>query len=97
MRDGSIDRFFICNTWHHIENQPQYLALIKKMLKFGGQVVMIDFHKKPLPVGPPTSMKISRDELIAQMEQNSFRMAKQHTFLPYQCFLIFELAPAGGR
>ena len=41
LADSSIDRFFICDTWHHIENHDRYLALMKKMLKPGGQVLMI--------------------------------------------------------
>jgi len=29
----TIDRFFICDTWHHIENHDRYLGLLNKMLK----------------------------------------------------------------
>lgn len=89
--DASIDRFFICDTWHHIENQTQYLGLLKRMLKPGGQVVMIDFQKRELPVGPPMEMKIARDDLVRQMESNGFRLANEYSFLPYQYFLIFRL------
>jgi arsenite methyltransferase len=89
LADGSIDRFFFSDSWHHIENHTKYLSLIKKMLKPGGEVVMIDFHKKELPVGPPLQMKIAREDLIKQMESNGFRLAKEHTFLPYQYFLVF--------
>jgi ubiquinone/menaquinone biosynthesis C-methylase UbiE len=35
LMDASIDRFFICDTWHHIGDHPSYLALMKKMLKPG--------------------------------------------------------------
>ena len=69
--------------------QTKYLATMKKMLKPGGEIVMIDFHKKELPVGPPPQMKIAREDLIKQMESNGFRVAKEHTFLPYQYFLVF--------
>jgi hypothetical protein len=31
---------------HHIYNQTKYLSLMKKMLKPGGEIIMIDFHKK---------------------------------------------------
>lgn len=89
LMDGSIDRFFICDTWHHIQNQAQYLALMKKMLKPGGQVIMIDFQKVELPVGAPMEMKIAREDLVRQMESNGFKLVKEHTFLPYQYFLIF--------
>jgi ubiquinone/menaquinone biosynthesis C-methylase UbiE len=89
LMNSSIDRFFICDTWHHIQNQTQYLELMKKMLRPGGQVIMIDFHKKETPVGAPMEMRIAREDLVRQMESNGFRLAKEHTFLPYQYFLIF--------
>lgn len=87
--DRSVNRFFICDVWHHIENQTKYLSLMKKMLKPGGEIVVIDFHKKELPIGPPMQMKVAREELIKQMETNGFRLSKEHTFLPYQYFLVF--------
>lgn len=85
-----VDRFVIVDVWHHVEDQPTYLAAMKKRLKPGGQVVMIDFHKRDLPVGPPLAMKISREDLIAQMAAHGFALAREHTFLPYQYFLVFE-------
>jgi ubiquinone/menaquinone biosynthesis C-methylase UbiE len=87
--DQSVNRFFICDVWHHVENQTKYLSLMKKMLKPGGEIVMIDFHKKELPFGPPLQMKIAREDLIKQMASNGFRLTKEHTFLPYQYFLVF--------
>jgi arsenite methyltransferase len=91
LMDNSIDRFFICETWHHIQNKTQYLALMKKSLKRGGQVIMIDFQKKDLPVGPPDEMKIAREDVIKQMSTAGFQLQKENTFLPYQYFLIFTL------
>ncbi len=87
--EQSVNRFFICDVWHHVENPSKYLGMIKKMLKPGGQVIMIDFHKEELPFGPPVEMKIAREDLIKQMESNGFRLAKEHSFLPYQYFLVF--------
>lgn len=89
--DGSIDRFFICETWHHIQNQTQYLTLMKKMLKPGGQVVMIDFQKKDLPVGPPNEMKIAREDVVKQMQAAGFQLEKENSFLPYHYFLVFSV------
>jgi ubiquinone/menaquinone biosynthesis C-methylase UbiE len=87
--DASLDRFVVVNTWHHIEKPVDYLAHMKRMLKPGGQVVMIDFQKTELPVGPPLAMKIAREDLVRQMQASGFDLAKEHTFLPYQYFLVF--------
>ena len=93
LADGSIDRFFICDTWHHIDDQTKYLALLKKMLRPGGEVVMIDFKKEETPMGPPLAMRIARDALVQQIQAAGFRLATEHTFLPYQYFLVFRVAP----
>lgn len=87
----SVDRFFFCDSWHHIENQPKYLSQIKKLLKPRGEIIMIDFQKKELPIGPPLKMKIAREDLIRQMNDNGFRLIHEHTFLPYQYFLVFAV------
>ncbi|HVO10401.1 MAG TPA: methyltransferase domain-containing protein [Vicinamibacteria bacterium] len=87
--DASVDRVLIVDTWHHVEDQPAYLERLKRVLKPGGQVIHIDFQKRELPVGPPLSMKIAREDLVRQMEAAGFRLASEHTFLPYQYFLVF--------
>jgi predicted methyltransferase len=89
--DASVDRFVVVNTWHHVDERPSYLALMKRMLKPGGQVVHVDFHKRDLPVGPPPEMKIARGDLVREMEAAGFRLAAEHSFLPYQYFLVFSL------
>ncbi|MBK5297208.1 MAG: class I SAM-dependent methyltransferase [Vicinamibacteria bacterium] len=88
-----VDLFVIVDVWHHVEDQAGYLAIMKRQLRPGGRVVMIDFHKRDLPVGPPVAMKIAREDLLAQMQAHGFTLAREHTFLPYQYFLVFEAAP----
>ena len=90
LAEASVNRFFICDTWHHINGHAKYLALLKRMLKPGGQVIMVDFKKAKTPIGPPMEMRIDRDDLVREMETNGFQLAAEHTFLEYQYFLIFR-------
>ncbi len=87
--DGSVDVFFICDTWHHIDERPKYLALMKRMLRPGGRIAIVDFHKRPLHFGPPLEMKIAREDVLKAMEAAGLRLAAEHSFLPYQYFLVF--------
>jgi ubiquinone/menaquinone biosynthesis C-methylase UbiE len=91
LADASVDRFFVCDTWHHIEDQAKYLALMKKMLRAGGEVVMIDFKKEATPMGPPLDMRIAKDQLVKQMREAGFSLSAEHAFLPYQYFLVFRV------
>ncbi len=86
----SIDMIFFCDVLHHIENRPAYYVKVATALKPGGRVVVIDFYKKPLPVGPPESMKLSDQEVIAEFQNAGFALSKRLDTLPYQYFLFFE-------
>jgi arsenite methyltransferase len=89
---AGVDLVFFCDVWHHIDDQAAYLKKLHAALRPGGEVVMIDFQKRDLPVGPPVSMKIAKEDLIAQMKEGAFRLVREHTFLPYQYFLVFSPA-----
>lgn len=86
---AGVDRVFICNTWHHIESQADYLAHIREALRPGGQLIIVDFVKKELPLGPDMEMKIARDDVVSSIERAGFELIQEPIFLPYQYFLIF--------
>jgi len=86
----SIDTVFFCDVLHHIENRPAYYAKLVQALKPGGRIVIVDFFKKPLPVGPPVTMKLSEDEVIAELQKAGFVLSRRLDLLPYQYFLFFE-------
>ena len=90
LADNSIDRFFVCNTWHHLENPPKYMGLIKRMLKPGGQLIIIDYKMKASPAGLPPEMKVPKRDVINQLEANGFKLTREHDFLPSQYFLVFS-------
>jgi len=92
LKAGSVDLIFICDVIHHIEKRPAYYQLLARALKPGGQLAIVDFHKRPLPVGPPVEMKIAREDLVREVEGAGFRLAREHAFLPHQYFLVFQAA-----
>ena len=88
----SVDVVFFCDVLHHIDDRVAYLRQIEPALKPGGRVAVLDF-KKSAPLGPPTTMKIARQEMIAEFKEAGYRLVGEHHFLPYQYFLEFE--PSG--
>jgi ubiquinone/menaquinone biosynthesis C-methylase UbiE len=88
--EQSVDVIFFCDVLHHIENRAAYYPKLVKALKPGGRVVVIEFYKKDLPIGPPPSMKLSEEEVIAELHNAGFTLTKRLDILPYQYYLFFE-------
>jgi arsenite methyltransferase len=87
---NSVDTIFFCDVIHHIGNRKDYYGKLNRALKPGGRIVVIDFEKKPTPVGPPAAMRLDAHEVESELEAAGFRKSKQNSFLPYQYFLVFE-------
>jgi ubiquinone/menaquinone biosynthesis C-methylase UbiE len=95
LKPQSVDLIFLCNTYHHIKKRETYFKKLIQALKRGGRVVIIDFQKRSLPVGPPPEKKISKDQVIREFSQAGYRLVRFLDFLPYQYFLEFE--PVKGK
>jgi len=86
----SVDTIFICDVLHHIDNRAAYYPKLARALKPGGRIVIVDFFKKKLPVGPPEAMKLSQDQVVAELKAAGFSLTRSFGFLPYQYFLEFK-------
>ena len=86
---NSCDLVFTCDVLHMVENRPAFLRNVITALKPGGKLVIIEFHKRELPVGPPRWAKLSEEEAKEDSLKGTLKLDKQLTFLPYQYFLIF--------
>ncbi len=87
----------IVDTYHHLPDRARYLQRLKEILKPGGRLVVIDFYRRELPVGPPPHHKIARGRVLREVEPAGFRLQQEFRFLPYQYFLVFEPNPSGNE
>ena len=85
LKEEEADIVLIVNTYHHIENRPEYFAKVKKGTKPNGELVIIDFYKSDIPVGPPLDHKLPIDIVINELKKagyTSFDIDVE--LLPYQ-------------
>jgi ubiquinone/menaquinone biosynthesis C-methylase UbiE len=87
--DGKVDLIFFCNVLHHVENRAEYLGHLKKALKPGGRLAVIEFFKRDLPVGPKDpGHKLSWNETYQILREAGFKVVREPQLLPYQYFMI---------
>lgn len=83
-----VDLIIIIDTLHHIGNQGPYLKGLKKYLKRGGRVAIIDFSNE-WPAGHE-SMRYSLDQLEGWMKDAGFKRTEKHDFLNNNFFVIYK-------
>lgn len=86
-----VDLVLVVNTYHHIGNREAYFLRLAKSIKPGGQVAIIDF-KPDSPEGPPKEFRFPPERFRSEMGKAGYKLTAQHSFLPRQVFLIFEVA-----
>lgn len=87
---GGVDLIFIADTYHHLDHRRRYLPQLRRPLRPGGRVAIIDWQPGELPEGPPPDHKLPPEQVIEEMRAAGFELADRLDVLPYQYVLIFR-------
>ena len=84
-----MDLIILVDVYHHVGDRERYFRQLRNSLKPGGRLAVIDF-RMDAPEGPPRSARIAPDRVKAELKRAGYALAKEHTFLPNQYFLVFQ-------
>ena len=88
---GSIDLAFICDAYHHFEQPAALLASIRRALRFGGTLVLVDYERIP-GVSPDwllRHVRAGKHEFRREIEGAGFRFLEEVTLLRENYLLRF--------
>ncbi len=88
---GLVDVVLVVDTYHHIDDRVAYFRRLRRALPSDGRVAVVDWQKRPAPVGPELAHKLPRELVVDEMQEAGYRLVEEPTFLPYQYFLVFAL------
>ncbi len=85
LKEHEVDKVVLVNTYHHIENRPDYFSKVKTGTKPDGELVIIDFFKAEISVGPPLDHKVAIDQVIQELKKAKYTSFNVNVeLLPYQ-------------
>ena len=87
--EDSLDLVFTCNTYHHLPDRIAYFARLKKYLRAGGRVAVIEFN------GEGWFQKLFKhstdaEVIRSEMQAAGYRQERSYDYLPRQHFLVFS-------
>lgn len=84
-----VNLVLVVDTFHHIDDRINYFRSLKTTLATDSRVVIIDFTESS-PVGPPVEYRISKKEVVAELNASGYKLKEDKDLLPNQYFLIFS-------
>ena len=84
-----VDVILVVDTYHHLPDRPAYFRELRKSLRPGGRIAIVDF-RKDAPEGPPAHFRFTPQQIQDEMKQAGYELQSAHDFLPRQHFLIFR-------
>jgi len=88
--DESFDVVVAGELLEHIRDPGGLVDEAARVLRPGGRIVNIDYHKRETPVGPPLDHRLARETFLEEARAAGLGVAREETFLPYQYFLILK-------
>lgn len=93
LKPGEADAVIIVNTYGYIENRIQYLKTLSKGMSPGSRLLIIDFKKNNLPIGPPEQFKVSLNQVEQELLSAGFVIEKiDKDALDYQ-YIVLAIKP----
>ena len=87
-----VDLIFTSNTYHHLDNRVSYLTNLRKYLRPGGRIAIIEFDRRGWLAG--LLRHYTPEEFIKrEMDQAGYSLQREFNFLDRQSFLIFVPKP----
>jgi SAM-dependent methyltransferase len=90
----SCDLVLMVDVYHELGYPVQVLAAVRRALKPGGRVVLVEFRAEDPEVPIKPEHKMSRKQVLRELSANGFRLESSFDDLPWQHLLTFVDADA---
>jgi len=87
---NSCDTALLCTVLHELNNIPDMIREIRRILKTDGVLAVIEFHKAQTPMGPPAAHRISERETSEILTENGFTQINRIKLGENFYCLVFE-------
>lgn len=88
--EGQVDVVIMVDVYHECSHPVETLQGIRKALKPGGRLVLVEFRAEDPEVPIRPEHKMSIEQACGEVEPQGLPFVKLHDFLPWQHILVFE-------
>lgn len=79
LRDGSIDLVFLSNILFQLEDKEALIKEVKRVLKPGGRVLVVDWMDSFGGIGPTVKMVVNKEKAQGLFDKSGFHLDREIT------------------
>jgi ubiquinone/menaquinone biosynthesis C-methylase UbiE len=87
--DASCDLILMVDVYHELSEPGPMLQSMKKALKPGGQIVLVEFRAEDESVPIRPEHKMSKAQIMKEMTANGYHLTRSYDKLPWQHMMWF--------
>lgn len=90
---ASVDLVLMVDVYHEFSHPQQMLSAIRKSLKPGGVIALLEYREEDARVPIKPEHKMSKKQILKEYGANGLRLAREYDELPWQHLMFFESDP----
>ena len=91
--EGQVDLILMVDVYHEVSDPEATLRGLRKALKPGGRLVLVEFRAEDPTVPIKPEHKMTVEQARKEIEPQGFSLQEVLDFLPWQHILIFQKPP----
>ena len=88
--EKAVDLILCVDVYHEFSHPEQMLAAMRKSLKPGGRIALVEFRLEDENVPIKLEHKMSKEQILLEYDTNGFKAVEQFDKLPWQHLMFFE-------
>ncbi len=91
LKGSEVDGVLLVNTYHHIDGRVEYLKILKRGVRKGGRILIVDFFKDS-NFGPSRSHKLAMEVIVKELKDAGYsKIQTDINILEQQYIVIVDI------
>ncbi len=98
LAEASCDRILLANVWHELDDHPGALDEVKRILRNGGRLAILDWRRDvDHPPGPPLDHRWALERTVETLKRNGWSIDRYAHIGAYRYIILASIADEGVR